>query len=224
MQDNTARLNAMLSPRACPGWQAPSVACAATTPELRKEVVQEFFFRTAFCRKRAETRRKKRGEQHGNHQSNPGHITKCIGCRSCEQACKQIHGFPMDSETKLPHRFHRGGRARRPLRPPHVHALSGPGLRFSVSRRRLKKTAAARSLMTRKCIAAATVWGVSVQRAALSVVEARPVCDKSICAPAAGERPATACVEACPYRLRSPAIATKFWKRRSAASSTIRNT
>src|SRR6202142_2020924 len=28
-------------------------------------------------------------------------ITKCIGCRSCEQACKQIHGFPQDSETKL---------------------------------------------------------------------------------------------------------------------------
>jgi formate dehydrogenase iron-sulfur subunit len=28
-------------------------------------------------------------------------ITKCIGCRSCEQACKQIHGFPMDSEQKL---------------------------------------------------------------------------------------------------------------------------
>jgi len=28
-------------------------------------------------------------------------ITKCIGCRSCEQACKQIHGLPMESETKL---------------------------------------------------------------------------------------------------------------------------
>jgi formate dehydrogenase iron-sulfur subunit len=28
-------------------------------------------------------------------------ITKCIGCRSCEQACKQLHGFPADSETKL---------------------------------------------------------------------------------------------------------------------------
>jgi len=28
-------------------------------------------------------------------------ITKCIGCRSCEQACKEIHGFPKDSETKL---------------------------------------------------------------------------------------------------------------------------
>jgi formate dehydrogenase iron-sulfur subunit len=28
-------------------------------------------------------------------------ITKCIGCRSCEQACKQIHGFPMENETKL---------------------------------------------------------------------------------------------------------------------------
>jgi formate dehydrogenase iron-sulfur subunit len=28
-------------------------------------------------------------------------ITKCIGCRSCEQACKQVHGFPMETETKL---------------------------------------------------------------------------------------------------------------------------
>jgi formate dehydrogenase iron-sulfur subunit len=28
-------------------------------------------------------------------------ITKCIGCRSCEQACKQIHGFPKDTEGKL---------------------------------------------------------------------------------------------------------------------------
>ena len=28
-------------------------------------------------------------------------ITKCIGCRSCEQACKEVHGFPMDNEAKL---------------------------------------------------------------------------------------------------------------------------
>jgi len=28
-------------------------------------------------------------------------ITKCIGCRSCEQGCKQIHGFPTDTELKL---------------------------------------------------------------------------------------------------------------------------
>jgi formate dehydrogenase iron-sulfur subunit len=28
-------------------------------------------------------------------------ITKCIGCRSCEQACKEIHGFPQDTEAKL---------------------------------------------------------------------------------------------------------------------------
>jgi formate dehydrogenase iron-sulfur subunit len=28
-------------------------------------------------------------------------ITKCIGCRSCEQACKQIHGFPSNTELKL---------------------------------------------------------------------------------------------------------------------------
>jgi len=28
-------------------------------------------------------------------------ITKCIGCRSCEQACKDVHGFPKDTELKL---------------------------------------------------------------------------------------------------------------------------
>lgn len=28
-------------------------------------------------------------------------ITKCIGCRACEQACKQVHGFPPDPEAKL---------------------------------------------------------------------------------------------------------------------------
>jgi formate dehydrogenase iron-sulfur subunit len=28
-------------------------------------------------------------------------ITKCIGCRSCEQACKQLHGFPTETEAKL---------------------------------------------------------------------------------------------------------------------------
>ena len=28
-------------------------------------------------------------------------ITKCIGCRSCEKACKEIHGFPLDEEPKL---------------------------------------------------------------------------------------------------------------------------
>jgi formate dehydrogenase iron-sulfur subunit len=28
-------------------------------------------------------------------------ITKCIGCRSCEQACKEIHGFPKETEMKL---------------------------------------------------------------------------------------------------------------------------
>jgi formate dehydrogenase iron-sulfur subunit len=28
-------------------------------------------------------------------------ITKCIGCLSCEGACKEIHGFPPDPEPKL---------------------------------------------------------------------------------------------------------------------------
>lgn len=28
-------------------------------------------------------------------------ITKCIGCLSCEAACKQLHGFPQDPEPKL---------------------------------------------------------------------------------------------------------------------------
>ncbi len=28
-------------------------------------------------------------------------ITRCIGCRSCEQACKEIHDFPRDTEATL---------------------------------------------------------------------------------------------------------------------------
>ena len=28
-------------------------------------------------------------------------ITKCIGCRACEQACKELHGFPTETEAKL---------------------------------------------------------------------------------------------------------------------------
>jgi len=28
-------------------------------------------------------------------------ITKCIGCLSCEAACKQVRGFPQDAEPKL---------------------------------------------------------------------------------------------------------------------------
>ncbi|HLK32755.1 MAG TPA: 4Fe-4S dicluster domain-containing protein [Terriglobales bacterium] len=28
-------------------------------------------------------------------------ITKCIGCRNCEQACKEAHGFPAESEPVL---------------------------------------------------------------------------------------------------------------------------
>ncbi|MBV9610012.1 MAG: 4Fe-4S dicluster domain-containing protein [Acidobacteria bacterium] len=28
-------------------------------------------------------------------------ITKCIGCRACEESCKQIHGFPQAHETGL---------------------------------------------------------------------------------------------------------------------------
>jgi formate dehydrogenase iron-sulfur subunit len=28
-------------------------------------------------------------------------ITKCIGCRSCEQACKEVHGFPKATEAQL---------------------------------------------------------------------------------------------------------------------------
>jgi len=28
-------------------------------------------------------------------------ITKCIGCRACEQACKETHGFPQEHEATL---------------------------------------------------------------------------------------------------------------------------
>ena len=60
-------------------------------------------------------------------------ITKCIGCRSCEQACKQIHGFPMGSEMKLsPTALTVVEERGRSLRAADVHALPGPGLRFGV--------------------------------------------------------------------------------------------
>ena len=48
-------------------------------------------------------------------------ITKCIGCRACEQACKEIHGFPTASETHLS-----------TLRTPPLHELSGSGLRLGM--------------------------------------------------------------------------------------------
>ncbi len=28
-------------------------------------------------------------------------ITRCVGCRNCEQACKETHGFPMENEPVL---------------------------------------------------------------------------------------------------------------------------
>jgi formate dehydrogenase iron-sulfur subunit len=28
-------------------------------------------------------------------------LTKCIGCLSCEGACKELHGFPSEPEPKL---------------------------------------------------------------------------------------------------------------------------
>ena len=60
-------------------------------------------------------------------------ITKCIGCLSCEQACKQLHGFPMETEPKLSPTAltvveeHGDRFVRR-----HVHELPGSGLRFGV--------------------------------------------------------------------------------------------
>ena len=88
-------------------------------------------------------------------------ITKCIGCRSCEQACKQIHGFPMDSEAKLsPTALTVVEEPRRSLRAAHVHALPGAGLRLSVPGGRAQEDAMpARSLMMRRnASVAATVW------------------------------------------------------------------
>ena len=42
-------------------------------------------------------------------------ITKCIGCRSCEQACKRsLHGFPKEHGTEVvDDGAHRHRRARR---------------------------------------------------------------------------------------------------------------
>jgi Fe-S-cluster-containing dehydrogenase component len=60
-------------------------------------------------------------------------VTKCIGCRSCEQACKQLHGFPLETESKLSVTaltVIRGARGQ--VRAAHVYALPGPGVRVRV--------------------------------------------------------------------------------------------
>ncbi len=131
-------------------------------------------------------------------------ITKCIGCRSCEQACKQIHGFPMDSETKLsPTAFtvveERGDRFVRRM---YMHCQD-PACASACLVGALKKTAAgpvtydgAKCIGCRYCLVACPF---SVPRYQWSkLVPYVTKCDLCAGRQAKGQPPA--CVEACPVQ------------------------
>ena len=131
-------------------------------------------------------------------------ITKCIGCRSCEQACKQIHGFPMDSETKLsPTAFtiveERGDRFVRRM----CMHCQDPACASACLVGALKKTAAgpvtydgAKCIGCRYCLVACPF---SVPRYQWSkLVPYVTKCDLCAGRQAKGQPPA--CVEACPVQ------------------------
>jgi len=131
-------------------------------------------------------------------------ITKCIGCRSCEQACKQIHGFPMDSETKLsPTAFtvveERGDRFVRRM----CMHCQDPACASACLVGALKKTAAgpvtydaAKCIGCRYCLVACPFSVPRYQWTKLVPYVTK--CDMCAARQAKGQLPA--CVEACPVQ------------------------
>ncbi len=131
-------------------------------------------------------------------------ITKCIGCRSCEQACKQIHGFPMGTEAKLSPTAltiveERGDRFVRRM----CMHCQDPACASACLVGALKKTAAgpvtydwAKCIGCRNCLVACPF---SVPRYQWSkLVPYVTKCDMCVGRQAKGQPPA--CVEACPVQ------------------------
>ena len=151
-------------------------------------------------------------------------ITKCIGCRSCEQACKQIHGFPTDTETKLSPTAltvveEHGDRFVRRM----CMHCQDPACASACLVGALKKTAAGPVTYDGVEVHRLPLLpgGLSFQRAALRVVEAGALREEvRHVRRAPGKRPAARLRGSLPGTgFDRPAIATKFWKKRSAASS-----
>lgn len=102
-------------------------------------------------------------------------ITKCIGCLSCEAACKQLHGFPTGPGTQTVHDcVHHCRRAWRSLHSADVHELSGPGLRVGVPGRSPQDNRAGPGYLRIVEVHRVPLLSrrLSVQRAAVPVVEA----------------------------------------------------
>jgi len=131
-------------------------------------------------------------------------VTKCIGCRSCEQACKQIHGFPLDTEAKLSPTAltvveERGDHFVRRM----CMHCQDPACASACLVGALKKTAAgpvtydgAKCIGCRYCLVACPF---SVPRYEWSkLVPYVKKCDMCAARQAKGEQPA--CVEACPVQ------------------------
>jgi len=131
-------------------------------------------------------------------------VTKCIGCRSCEQACKQINSFPLDTEAKLSPTAltvveERGDRFVRRM----CMHCQDPACASACLVGALKKTAAgpvtydgAKCIGCRYCLVACPF---SVPRYEWSkLVPYVKKCDMCAARQAKGEQPA--CVEACPVQ------------------------
>ena len=155
-------------------------------------------------------------------------ITKCIGCRSCEQACKQIHGFPMASEAKLSPTAltvveDHGDRFVRKM----CMNCQEPACASACLVGALKKTElgpvtyeASKCIGCRYCIVACPF---NVPRYEWTkLVPFVKKCDMCFARQSKGELPA--CVEACPVQASISAGVTKFSKKRRSESCSIRNT
>ena len=131
-------------------------------------------------------------------------ITKCIGCKSCEQACKQTHGFPMDAEARLsPTALTVVEGTRGSLRSAYVHALPGSSLRVGLPRGCFKEDRSrpgyydgSKCIGCRYCLVACPF---SVPRYEWTkLVPYVKKCDMCASRQANGKPPA--CVEACPVQ------------------------
>ena len=132
-------------------------------------------------------------------------IKRCIGCLSCETACKQLHGFSTDPEPTLSDTaFTVVETPRRQVRPQDLHALRRSGLRFGLPGGRDQQVAARPGALQRRQmhwlpllhdwparIRCRVISGPSSRRSSRSAT----LCSERI---KTGGQPA--CVEACPVQ------------------------
>ena len=129
-------------------------------------------------------------------------IKRCVGCLSCETACKQLHGFGTEPEPTLstpPSRWWKIAATSSYVR---CACTAGPACASACLVGAINKTQRARwCTMETNASAAATAWSLAHSRFRATVVEAGPFvkkCDMCSERLKAGSQPA--CTEACPVQ------------------------